>query len=459
MIFIVNGGTDIVTDPEIAIVILEYNRAQYLNLLLARLTEQDIEPVRFRVIVVDNGSAEPLRSIADHYSSRLLIEYLRIGRPRSIAVAKNLGISSAVEPLVLVLDGDVLPDRDLVRRHLEALSAPETAVSIGSRRESRVCSLMEPAGTPATSYNQLHRAAESDLRIPQIEAQIIQENFDRIGYYFMYGHNFALWRKFAVDVGGFDEGLDGYGLEDLDFAFRLRLALPDGYVMTWSPQAATSHIPHLRDFDENMSDRKINKGKLLRKHRSFHWEGTRHSSVLGECARILLLEKLADYLRDTRINKVGLPDVERWLGGETDVSDTYLLGIHPVSGWDGVPDCHRSSLVTWRDSSTPSFYGGEIPVDDGSFNNVVNTDLWRVLTWNYVSENLTEALRVARNAVFVATARHDAETAKIELDGARCAGPRFVVDTEWLTTALREFGFTPAVMRTGEVMAVCVTRE
>ncbi|HEU0087923.1 MAG TPA: glycosyltransferase [Pseudonocardiaceae bacterium] len=446
------------TEPEIAVVILEHNRARYLEILLAKLAEQDIEVTRFRVIVVDNGSAVPLRPIVDSYSSRLRIEWVRINRPRSIAVAKNMGIDRTTEALVLVLDGDVLPGRDLVRRHLAVLSAPDAAVSIGTRREGRAVDpgAGQPPGTPMVTYGLLQRAAETDVRLPLVEQQIIQDNFDRLGYYFLYGHNFALRREFLIASGGFDETLEGWGLEDVELGFRIRLALPDGYLMKWSPQAAVSHIPHLRRVCDNLHDMELNKQKALETHRSFHWEGRYRVSGLLECSRILLLEKLADHLRDTQSVPVDVSAVKLWLDRGGGSGSSYLISTGRVCGWDPILDRNRSALVTWRDRSESSFSGLQLPVADRSLANLINVDVWRVLPWWHVSEALEEALRVARNVVFVATARHDRTVGELDPSSSVLRAPRFVEEAEWLVTALREFGFVPQVMRTGEVMAVCV---
>jgi len=442
---------------EIAVVILEYNRHHYLDLILERLAEQDIDPARFRVVVVDNGSADPLRPVVDDYASKLSISYLRIETNKGRAKARNIGIEAVVEPAVLILDGDTLPDRDLVRRHLEVLTDPSVAVSLGARREHRVRTLTTPTLKDGlvTSFAGLHDSAQRDLRIPDIEQQVIQDNFDRIGYFFLYTHNVAVRTDVVAAAGGFNEALDGWGLEDLEFGFRIREALTNGQVMVWSPQAGSAHIPHLRDFGGNFGELKQNQTKLLETYRSFHWEGHQFASPLLECTRIIMAERFAE---DVRADEVApeLPEIEQWVG-ELRPGDSWLLGLGRLGGWRGVPPELRSSLVDWRDRGVPSFCGTQFLQADNSLRTVVNVDVWRALPWHHVSEALAEARRVSSQPVFVATAAHDQRSAALELGaGLDTAVPRYVEDARWLTAAVRDLGLECETIQTVDAVAVRV---
>ncbi|RAS69737.1 GT2 family glycosyltransferase [Lentzea atacamensis] len=443
---------------EIAVVILEYNRHHHLDLILARLAEQDVTPERFRVIVVDNGSAEPLRRVVDEYASKLSTTYLRLETNAGRAKARNIGIEAVTEPAMLILDGDTLPDRDLVRRHLDVLADPAVAVSLGARREHRIRTLTTPSplmGSSLSTFSALHDTAQRDLRIPDIEQPVIQDNFDRIGYFFLYTHNVAVRTEVVAASGGFNEDLDGWGLEDLEFGFRIREVLSDGQVMTWSPQAGSAHIPHLRDFNDNFGELKQNQTKLLETYRSFHWEGHRFASPLLECLRIIMIERFAEALGVDDVQPE-LPEIEQWVGA-LEPGDTWLLGLGRLGGWRDVAGELRSSLVDWRDRGVPSFCGTQFLRDDRSLRNVVNVDVWRALPWHHVSEALAEARRVAEHPVFVATASHDERFAGLELGrGLDESVPRFVEDAEWLASAIRDLGLDCETTRTPDAVAVRV---
>ncbi|MEU0530657.1 glycosyltransferase [Amycolatopsis tolypomycina] len=440
---------------EIAIVVLERNRRRYLEMVLSALCRQDIPLSRFRVIVVDNGSSEPLLPVVESFGSKLEIGCIRIDKAISRAAARNRGLAEVVESNVLLLDGDTLPDGDLVRRHLSVLADEGVVASLGARREHRPGTLHTqplPPGASLTSFAALHDCAQQDLRIPAIEQRVIRENFDRICYFFFYTHNVAIRRSTVIASGGFNEDLTGWGLEDLEFGFRVREQLASGESIRWSPQAGSAHIPHLRDFGANLSELVTNQVTLLRHYKSFHWEGHRTASPDLECVRIIMAERLAEVFAKRAVVGREMPEVERWAGVEA--GNSLLLGVGTMSGWHGIPAACRSSLADWRDRSVSSFCGTQFLAGDGSLCNVVNVDVWRALPWHHVSEMLAEAMRVSESAIFVSSLSYDKDLAGIDRDSG--SGPRFVEDADFLANALSDFGLDFDVFRCADAAAVRV---
>jgi Glycosyl transferase family 2 len=443
---------------EIAVVILAQNRQEHVDMVLSRLSEQDVAPGAFRVVVVDNGSPVPLAPVVERYTAKLPVACIRIDNAISRPGARNLGLAKVTEPNVLFTDGDVLPDRDLIRRHLDVLADEQVAVSLGSRREPRLRTLCTPANQinrDPVSFAGLHGTAQQDMRIPNIDLPVIRANFDRIAFLCFYGSNLALRTSVAVAAGGFNEDLVGWGLDDLEFGFRVRGALRDGQVQRWSPQAGTAHIPRLRDFGRNLAEMKSNQETLLTMYQSFHWEGHKFASSTLECLRLIMLERIAETVAPAAMAADSdMTDIERWVD-PTSETNSWLLGTGVMSGWETVPSGSRSSLRDWRDKSVPSFCGTQLPAADSSVHNVVNVDVWRVLPWHHVSEMLAEAARVARTAYFVSTARHDRQVGTLEAGD----GVDFAADAEWLATAIRDLGFECETKRTPSAHAIRVRTE
>ncbi|MFE2179379.1 glycosyltransferase family 2 protein [Streptomyces sp. NPDC059455] len=448
--------------PEIAVVILAHNRQAHLDMVLARLQEQDVPLKTFRVILVDNGSSPSLEPMVQSYSSKLPLTYVRLADDLSRAAARNRGLAEVVEPNVLFLDGDTLADFDLIRQHLETLKDNQVVVSLGARRDPRRRSLFDQAPIEHGDYRSfaaLQVEVSEDGRIPIITLPAIQANFDQIGYRFFITHNVAMRTAVATAVGGFNEKLTGWGLEDLEFGFRVQEHLRDGEVMRWSPQAGSMHVPHLRDFGRNLDEIRSNQTLLLDTYKSFHWEGHWIAPPSVECLRILILGRIAERLRGrTLVRSQDLIEIERWV--ERDRSrNSWLLSTGRIEGWDTVPTGYRSVLGDWRDPAVPSFCGTDLPSDDSSVANVINLDIWRVLPWLHVSELLSEALRVGETACFVATAQHDAEFADLEADkSSDVQNSCFVRDAEWLADEIGELGYTQETLRTPSAIAVRVTK-
>ncbi len=107
--------------PVVSIVIPTYNRARYLARVLTSLKEQDTSAGTFEVVVTDDGSTDDTASVLGRdYGYPLVC----ITQPNAgPAAARNAAVERAAAELVVFIDDDVIPARDLVRRHVEAQRA------------------------------------------------------------------------------------------------------------------------------------------------------------------------------------------------------------------------------------------------------------------------------------------------------------------------------------------------
>lgn len=102
-------------DPDVSVVIPSHERVAGLNRLLAALRAQTLDPERFEVIVVDDGSRAAVAAEADGLQLRLL----RHDQPRGPGAARNTGWRAARGPIIAFVDDDCVP----VPGWLEALVA------------------------------------------------------------------------------------------------------------------------------------------------------------------------------------------------------------------------------------------------------------------------------------------------------------------------------------------------
>ena len=107
-------------DPPLSVVIPTHNRREMLAEVLQALAVQDYPPDRFEAVVVFDGcidgSAELARSLDLPFSLRL-VEPERLG---SAAKSRNRGAHEAVNPVLLFLDDDVVPDPCVLSVHARA---------------------------------------------------------------------------------------------------------------------------------------------------------------------------------------------------------------------------------------------------------------------------------------------------------------------------------------------------
>jgi glycosyltransferase involved in cell wall biosynthesis len=117
--------------PALSVIVPVYNSLQELTLCLAALHQSAYED--FEVIVVDDGSSEPLEALVSSYEFR----YLKLAGPLGPARARNRGVAIASGLYVVFIDADVLVHTDTLERFAEAFAAsPDLAAVLGSYDEA-----------------------------------------------------------------------------------------------------------------------------------------------------------------------------------------------------------------------------------------------------------------------------------------------------------------------------------
>ncbi|MBI4718936.1 MAG: glycosyltransferase family 2 protein [Planctomycetes bacterium] len=117
------GGSSV----SLSVIVPVYNSSADLERCLAALSASTFE--RFEVVVVDDGSTEPIASIVEGFGYR----YLRIDGPGGPARARNRGVAQSTAPHVVFIDADVLVHPDTLQRFAEAFAAdPSVDAVIGT---------------------------------------------------------------------------------------------------------------------------------------------------------------------------------------------------------------------------------------------------------------------------------------------------------------------------------------
>jgi GT2 family glycosyltransferase len=155
------------------------------------------------IIVVDDGSTDPTREVAERFGVRLS----RHGERRSLNAARNSGLREARADLIAFVDDDVLVPPGWLdalvegaRRHpeAEAFGGPIRARFEG--HAPRGCGREDP---PITTLD----LGEEDVEAPMV-----------------WGANFAVRRSAVERIGEFDESLDRAHGDEEDWLLRLRAA-------------------------------------------------------------------------------------------------------------------------------------------------------------------------------------------------------------------------------------------
>jgi glycosyltransferase involved in cell wall biosynthesis len=103
--------------PSISAVIATYNRSSFLPGLLAALEAQDLAPVDFEVVLVDNGSTDDTRAVlaAALATTPLALRVVHLPENHGPAPGRNAGARAARGELLAITDDDCLPTPSWLR--------------------------------------------------------------------------------------------------------------------------------------------------------------------------------------------------------------------------------------------------------------------------------------------------------------------------------------------------------
>lgn len=180
------------SNDDVVVIIPALNVADTLGRQLAALDAQtDLD---FRVVIADNGSTDATRRVAETWSPRFeSVEVVDASRRRGVATARNVGVESSDEELILICDGDDRVHETWVASCREGLADAEGVTG-------PLCIIRN--GEPAETWNAADIPVSMGFRP------------------YLPGCNLAV-RRTAVDhVGGFDPDLV-LGQEDVDFGWRM----------------------------------------------------------------------------------------------------------------------------------------------------------------------------------------------------------------------------------------------
>lgn len=186
-----------------------------LERCLEALEDQDYSSESFEVIVVDNGSREPVDTLVVAYPHAKSVVEPRPGSYR----ARNRGISAARGDVVAFLDADCIPSREWLRRGVECLSgARETAAAAGRI----VVSPRDPERRSAAELYEMYHAFPQEMYVEKLHFGVTA--------------NLFTWRSVIDEIGPFDADLMSGG--DREWGHRVHSA---GRVQVFCPDAVVRH--------------------------------------------------------------------------------------------------------------------------------------------------------------------------------------------------------------------------
>ena len=208
--------------PTFSVIVPTCNRPRHIGGCLRALTRQSYPRERFEVIVVDDGSREPLDRIVAPYRTCLDLTLLRQSNAGP-ATARNTGASVARGTYLAFTDDDCRPRGDWLGR-LDTAFHTGPGRMIGGRTVNRL--------------RNCYSAASQSI----VDVVYAFYNRDPAGARFFASNNIAMPRKMFEAAGGFDGHFFKGASEDREFCDRWLLC---GYPMAYDPDVVVQHLHRL----------------------------------------------------------------------------------------------------------------------------------------------------------------------------------------------------------------------
>jgi glycosyltransferase involved in cell wall biosynthesis len=234
------------------VIIPVYNAVRYLELVLAGFSRQSCRS--FEVIIADDGSGPEVNDLLSRFIPGSPFPLRHVYQPdegfRKTRIL-NAAIRTASTDYLIMSDGDCIPHHDFVQAHWQH-RAPRAVlcgrrVMLGREMSARLTVSDVLDGryerfTPDKIIDVLlGRSSHWDEAIPlksaRLHSLIYRKNPTLVGC------NFSLEKSLIEKINGFNEDFAGYGGEDIELEYRLRL---EGAGFKWvTHRAIQYHLYHL----------------------------------------------------------------------------------------------------------------------------------------------------------------------------------------------------------------------
>jgi glycosyltransferase involved in cell wall biosynthesis len=203
----------------ISVVVITYNWPEALAAVLDGLARQCELP--YEVIITDDGSGPATRElvvgIASDFPTRL-VHLWQADDGARMSRARNRGIAAAQGDYIVLMDGDMVPDRRFVADH-HAFAQRGCFVQGSRMLPNEAASrrmLARNRFRPHFFSRGLERRRHA-LRAGWLAHLVARPKVSRRG---IKSCNMGFWREDLIAINGFNEAMIGWGREDAELAVR-----------------------------------------------------------------------------------------------------------------------------------------------------------------------------------------------------------------------------------------------
>jgi Glycosyl transferase family 2 len=206
------------------VIVNAYQQADTIDVVLYALRQQDYDGT-WEVVVVDDGSTDRCSDIVASHADQALIPITYVRQPHHgnrWSRARNLGIQLSRGACLLMLDGDMVPDTDVLRLHVTEQNKTPSLLA-GQRLWRHHDIDLADADTAVAKLERLRTAPESrDPNCRRRQAQEERFRAELLASPLPWRAWFGCHASMPKQPGAtYDEDMPGWGLVDVELACRL----------------------------------------------------------------------------------------------------------------------------------------------------------------------------------------------------------------------------------------------
>lgn len=206
----------------ISLIISTYNWERALTVCLKSVFAQTIQPNE--VIIADDGSREETRLLIERMREKTTIPIIHVwhedkGFRKTLIL--NQAILKASFPYIIQIDGDVVLEKHFIADHLELAESGYfvcgSRVLLGTHLSAR---LLRNLDNQPLFFKQSVSCVLNSFR-SRILRSFLARRYGKCNVKRIRGCNMAFWKDDSLKVNGYNESLEMWGQEDVEFGCRL----------------------------------------------------------------------------------------------------------------------------------------------------------------------------------------------------------------------------------------------
>ncbi len=219
-----------VKTEKVSIIIPTYNRKRILEPVVHSTLRQEYPSDKYEVIVVDDGGSDGSDEMVRKMAKSTDVELRYIWQEDlgfRAGTARNYGASEANNKWLLYIDGDIVCHPRLIAEHMRCQQVLGEGLVLGYTCAHScdatydVPRVIEGVNTDTINLSTLDILPDfRDFLYRNSPGGI---NGHELAWLNLWSNNLSLTKKSFEKSGGFDEGFKGWGMEDIEFGYRLQI--------------------------------------------------------------------------------------------------------------------------------------------------------------------------------------------------------------------------------------------